>query len=104
MTVTAGRTADLSGELSKANGVSEPSFFAHWYALYTRSRCEQLVYTQLATKGFHVFLPKLEVWSRRAGQQHLIAIPMFPSYLFLHHTMDKLGYLEVRKPRGLVRI
>ena len=104
LTVTAGRTADLSGELAKANGVSEPSFFANWYALHTRSRCEQLVYNQLATKGFNVLLPKLEVWSRRAGQQHLISIPMFPSYLFLHDTMDKRGYIEVRKARGLVRI
>jgi transcription antitermination factor NusG len=29
---------------------------------------------------------------------------MFPSYLFLHHAMDKLSYIEVRKARGLVRI
>jgi transcriptional antiterminator NusG len=63
-----------------------------------------LVYNQLLMKGFHVFLPKLELWSRRAGQRHLISVPMFPSYLFLHHTMDKLGYIEVRKARGLVRI
>jgi transcription termination/antitermination protein NusG len=104
LTMTAGRTADLSGELAKANRAFEPSSFACWYVLYTRSRCEQLVYNQLATKGFHVFLPKLERWSRREGQQYLISIPMFPSYLFLHYTMDKLGYIEVRKVRGLVRI
>jgi transcription termination/antitermination protein NusG len=102
--VTAGYTTDLSSKLAKANRISEPASFAHWYALYTRSRCEQLVYNQLATKGFHVFLPKLARWSRREGQQHLISIPMFPSYLFLHYTMDKLGYIEVRKARGLVRI
>jgi hypothetical protein len=30
-----------------------------WYALYTRSHCEQLVYEQLAAKGFHLFLPKI---------------------------------------------
>ena len=29
---------------------------------------------------------------------------MFPSYLFLHHTLDKTSYLEVIKARGLVRI
>jgi transcription antitermination factor NusG len=72
--------------------------------LYTRSHCEQLVYNQLTAKGFHVFLPKLGKWSRRAGQRHLISIPMFPSYLFLRYTMDKLGYIEVCKARGLVRI
>jgi hypothetical protein len=96
--VTVGYTTDLSSKLAKANRVSEPASFTHWYALYTRSRCEQLVYNQLAMKGFHVFLPKLEMWSRRAGWQHLISIPMFPGYLFLHHTIDKLEVIS--KPAG----
>ena len=76
----------------------------HWYALYTRSHCEQLVYDQLAAKGLTAFLPKLEVWSRRGGLRHRISVPMFPSYLFLHHVMDKLAFIEVNKARGLVRI
>jgi transcriptional antiterminator NusG len=75
-----------------------------WYALYTRSHCEQLVNDQLAVKGFAVFLPKMEVWSRRGGIQHRIPTPMFPSYLFLHHLMDKESFIEVCKARGLVRI
>ena len=75
-----------------------------WYALYTRSHCEQLVYEQLVAKGFHLFLPKLQVWSQRAGVRHRIAVPMFPGYLFLHNLVDSAIYLEVRKARGLVRI
>jgi transcription termination/antitermination protein NusG len=75
-----------------------------WYALYTRSHCEQLVYEQLATRGFSVFLPKLDVWSRRGGVRHRISMPMFPSYLFLHHIMDKIGFIDVSKARGLVRV
>ena len=75
-----------------------------WYALYTRSHCEQLVCDQLAAKGFHLFLPKIDAWSRRAGQRHLISVPMFPGYLFLQHAMDKSSSVEVRKARGLVRI
>jgi transcriptional antiterminator NusG len=75
-----------------------------WYALYTRSHCEQLVYEQLAARGFSVFLPKLDVWSRRAGVRHRISMPMFPSYLFLHHIMDKIGFIDVSKARGLVRV
>jgi transcription termination/antitermination protein NusG len=75
-----------------------------WYALYTRSHCEQLVCDQLTAKGFHLFLPKLDAWSQRAGKRHLISVPMFPGYLFLRHALDKTSYLEVRKARGLVRI
>ena len=76
----------------------------NWYALYTRSHCEQLVCEQLTAKGLHIFLPRLEVWSQRAGKQRRIAVPMFPGYLFLRHVMDKQSYIEVRKARGLVRI
>jgi transcription termination/antitermination protein NusG len=75
-----------------------------WYAIYIRSHCEQLVCDQLAAKGFHIFLPKLDVWSQRAGKQHLISVPMFPGYLFLQHAIDKSSYVDVRKARGLVRI
>src|SRR5215510_10417010 len=75
-----------------------------WYALYTRSHCEQLVYEQLAAKGFHLLLPKIQVWSQRAGGRHRIEVPMFPSYLFLHSLVDSATYLEVRQARGLVRI
>ena len=75
-----------------------------WYALYTRSHCEQLVYEQLAAKGFHLFLPKIQVWSQRAGLRHRIAVPMFSSYLFLQSLVDSTTYLEVRQARGLVRI
>ncbi|MBI3325783.1 MAG: hypothetical protein HYZ81_03650 [Nitrospinae bacterium] len=76
-----------------------------WYVLYTRSHCEQLVYDQLAAKGFHLFLPKIKAWFRRGGPQRLIPVPMFPGYLFLHCLqMDKVSYLGVRKARGLVCI
>ena len=76
----------------------------YWYALYTRSHCEQLVCDQLTAHGFHLFLPRLEVWSQRAGKQRRIAVPMFPGYLFVRRVMDKQSYIAVRKARGLVRI
>lgn len=51
-------------------------------------------------KGFEVFLPKLKMWSRRAGQRHLISVPMFPGYLFPRRAMDNLSYIEVSQARG----
>src|SRR5438552_371125 len=71
---------------------------AKWFAIWTRSHCEQLVHDQLTTKGFRTFLPIVRTWSRRAGMQRLIARPMFPGYLFIHHQMlDKHAHLEVLK-------
>jgi transcriptional antiterminator NusG len=77
-----------------------------WLALWTHSHCEQLVHDQILQKGFCVFLPKVDVWSRRRGIQRLIQTPMFPGYLFvrLRQAMDKAAYVEVSRVRGLVRV
>src|SRR5947207_8930660 len=75
-----------------------------WWVLWTHSNCEQLVSDQLATKGFDLFLPTVEAWSRRGGVRRLSRVPMFAGYLFLRHAMDKASYLEVYKARGLVRL
>src|SRR5947207_13948593 len=56
--------------------LAEVAAVCPWYALYTRSHCEQLVYEQLAAKGFHLFLPKTQVWSQRAGVRHRVAVPL----------------------------
>ena len=75
-----------------------------WHALWTRSHCERLVRDQLAANGLDVFLPTIERWSRRGGLRHLICVPMFPGYLFLHGAMDKTSYITVVKTRGLVQV
>ena len=75
-----------------------------WHVLWTRSHCEQLVHDQLVAKGFHILLPRTNLWSKQRGVQRLAPVPMFPGYLFLHHAMDKESYVEVRKARGLVEI
>src|SRR5438128_11525370 len=73
-----------------------------WHVLWSRSHCEQLVHDQLVSKGFRVFLPTVDVWSRRRGIRRVSRAPMFAGYLFLHHALDKWSDVEVRKARGLV--
>src|SRR5207247_2461229 len=75
-----------------------------WRVLWTHSNCEQLVHDQLAAKGFDLFLPTVQTWHRRGGARRLARVPLFRGYLFLRHAMDKAGYLEAYKTRGLVRI
>jgi transcription antitermination factor NusG len=91
-----------------ANGTSttaeqEPGPWA-WYAVWTHSHCEQSVYDQLVERGFRSFLPIINVWSRRRGVKRLIQTPMFPSYLFLRHQMDKGTYLDLTRVKGVVRV
>jgi transcriptional antiterminator NusG len=101
---------DAKHELDRSIGDGEPPTQSldkpplQWYALYTRSHCEQLVCDQLVARGFSIFLPKIDIWSRRGGTRHRISTPMFPSYLFLQHGMDKISFIEISKARGLVRI
>jgi transcription antitermination factor NusG len=75
-----------------------------WFALWTNSHCEQLVYESLTARGFRAFLPWMRDWSRRAGVRRLIQRPMFPGYLFVHEEMDKRNYIDIARTRGLVRI
>src|SRR5213594_1117469 len=75
-----------------------------WRVLWTRSNCEQLVHDQLAAKGFDLFFPTAEAWSRRGGVRVRARVPLFRGYLFMRHAVDKATYLEVCKARGLVRM
>ena len=87
-----------------ARPVAAPAAQAPWFALWTHSNCEERVREQLAARGFRVFLPLVRDWSRRAGVRQIVARPMFPSYLFVQHEIDKRSYVEIMKARGLVRI
>src|SRR2546428_8459466 len=64
-----------------------------WHALWTRSHCEQLVHDQLAVKGFDLFLPRIDQWSRRGGGRRLLRVSLFPGYGFLLGAVDKASYV-----------
>jgi transcriptional antiterminator NusG len=107
------RVSDQSAEASGAIGAprSESAVRGagapgskNWYAVWTQSHFEQSVSQQLSAKGFTAFLPEMNVWSKRGGEQRLIRVPMFPGYLFVRDGMDKRSYVEILKARGVVRI
>jgi len=62
------------------------------------------VCSQLAARGFHPFLPRIETWTRRANTRRMVTVPLFPGYLFLNDALDKARHVEVRKARGVVSI
>ncbi len=76
-----------------------------WYAVYTRSRFEDKVYTLLSQKSIETFLPKIEVWSRRKDRKKRIMIPMFSGYLFVDvPDLTREEQVTVLKTPGVVRI
>ncbi len=102
MTKTEGGEA-LLGQVEDTES-TQPEIIAcaQWYAVWTHSHCEELVRQQLAAKAFDVFLPKIGMWSRRAGVKHRILKPMFPGYLFVRDALPDARYAELLAARGVV--
>ncbi len=72
-----------------------------WYAVRTRSRHEEKVDKRLKEKLFYVFLPKIEVWSRRKDRKKRILAPLFPGYLFVKCELTAEIWLEILKTYGV---
>jgi transcription termination/antitermination protein NusG len=83
---------------------SSPQFEAEhqWYAIWTRSRHEQVVREQLALKQLEVFLPTIPRWSRWKDRKKKIDWPLFPGYCFAR--FDPANPLAILKCRGVVNI
>jgi transcription antitermination factor NusG len=73
-----------------------------WFALWTRSRHEQVVREQLERKQVEVFLPTVTRWSRWKDRKKQIAWPLFPGYCFAR--FDPQDKLSVLKCVGVVNI
>ncbi len=66
-----------------------------WFALWTRSRHEQVVREQLDQKGVEAFLPTVTRWSRWKDRKKKIDWPLFPGYCFARfHLRDRLPVLK----------
>jgi transcriptional antiterminator NusG len=99
--VVSGENEPLDGKGPKA-AQAEPG--APWYAVWTHSHCEQLVTDQLSAKGFELFFPKTTSWKQRGAARQAVQKPLFPGYVFVRNELDKHGYVEVIKARGVVRV
>lgn len=66
-----------------------------WFALWTRSRHEQVVREQLEQKHVEAFLPTVTRWSRWKDRKKKIDWPLFPGYCFARfRTHDRLAVLK----------
>ena len=73
-----------------------------WYAVWTRSRHEQVVREQLERKGLEAFLPTITRWSRWKDRKKKIEWPLFPGYCFARFA--PAVRLAVLKCAGVVSI
>ena len=82
--------------------IPNPESQAQWYAVWTRSRHEQVVREQLERKKFDAFLPTITRWSRWKDRKKKIDWPLFPGYCFARFNLEDA--LPVLKCTGVVNI
>ena len=72
-----------------------------WYAIYTRSRSEKAVNTELSLTGIESYLPlkkTIRVWSDR---KKMVEVPLFNSYVFV--KVSEKEYMKVLQTFGVTR-
>ena len=79
---------------------SDPS--TAWYAIWTRSRHEQVVREQLERKAVEAFLPTIPKWSRWKDRKKKVDWPLFPGDCFAR--FDSRERLPILKCAGVVNI
>jgi transcriptional antiterminator NusG len=73
-----------------------------WFAIWTRSRHEQVVRDQLERKKIDAFLPTVTRWSRWKDRKKKIDWPLFPGYCFAR--FEAVDTLPILKCTGVVNI
>jgi transcriptional antiterminator NusG len=73
-----------------------------WFAIWTKSRHEQVVRTQLEQRGFEAFLPTVTRWSRWKDRKKKVDWPLFPGYCFAR--FDPQQRMTILKCGGVVNI
>jgi transcription antitermination factor NusG len=84
------------------SGASTKADRAQWFAIWTRSRHEQVVREQLEQKQIEAFLPTITKWSRWKDRRKKVDFPLFPGYCFAR--FDPADALPVLKCTGVVNI
>jgi transcriptional antiterminator NusG len=79
-----------------------PALDVPWHAIWTRSRHEPLVRSQLASKGIEVFLPTYTKVSNWSDRKKKIEWPLFPGYCFARFEKDALS--RVLRSEGVVTV
>jgi transcription antitermination factor NusG len=75
----------------------------NWYALYTRSRFEKKMLSELSCRRIEVFLPMREIVSRWKDRKKRIWIPLFPGYIFVNHVDTPENRFRILNIPGAVR-
>ena len=77
----------LCGTIESAPDGASEQF--SWYAIYTRHQHEKTVAQILTMKGFEILLPLYTTNRRWKDRAKLLALPLFPCYVFIKGGLDR---------------
>src|ERR1035437_7093976 len=72
-----------------------------WYAIYTRSRAEKKVNTELSLTGIESYLPLRKTIRQWSDRKKIVEAPLFNSYVFV--KVSEKEYLKVLNTDGVTR-
>ncbi|NWJ53462.1 MAG: UpxY family transcription antiterminator [Bacteroidetes bacterium] len=72
-----------------------------WYAIYTRSRAEKKVNTELTLTGIETYLPLRKTIRQWSDRKKMVEAPLFNSYVFV--KVSEKEYLKVLNTDGVTR-
>jgi transcription antitermination factor NusG len=75
---------------------------SHWYAVYTCANHEKRIAAQFDDRSIENFLPLYETVRRWKDRRMRIALPLFPGYIFVRHSLRKR--LDILQVPGVVRL
>jgi transcriptional antiterminator RfaH len=87
---------DLNG-LNDFNGL-------RWYVVQSKPREEERALHFLKEKGFHTYLPRMEVESIRGFKKAKTKKPLFPGYLFCRFNKNDENLAHVRWTQGVKKL
>ncbi|MFT4666661.1 MAG: transcription antitermination factor NusG [Polaribacter sp.] len=64
-----------------------------WFAIYSRYRCEKMVYTNLIKKQIKAYLPLFTSGPKKGAKKKKVASPLIPNYVFVKITAKE--YVKV---------
>ncbi|MEJ2353879.1 MAG: transcription termination/antitermination NusG family protein, partial [Anaerolineales bacterium] len=62
---------------------------AHWYAMRSKPRKEEVLWRQLSAQGYEVYFPRLRVNPVNPRSKKLRAY--FPGYMFINVDLEEVG-------------
>lgn len=77
---------------------------ARWYVAHTQPHAEARAVANLERQGFGTYLPRYMKRRRHARRVDMVAVPVFPRYVFVSIDLSRQRWLSIRSTIGVSRL